>query len=94
MKRSDYKRNTLLPNTGNDVPDTLRSFNDLLIPMTNTNHYRNSFAAQLCGIRFLSALNYRILPNSRAGREWEGLGARLLISQKWSPAISASKQSG
>ena len=26
---------------------------------------------------------YRIVPNRRAVREWEGLGARLLISQKW-----------
>ena len=26
---------------------------------------------------------YRIVPNRHAVREWEGLGARLLISQKW-----------
>ena len=36
---------------------------------------------------------YRIDPNRRAVREWEGLGARLLISQKWGECghSSASK---
>ena len=28
-------------------------------------------------------LKYPIVSNRRAVREWEGLGARLLISQKW-----------
>ena len=36
-----------------------------------------------CSVRASSMCIYRIVPNRRAVREWEGLGARLLIYQKW-----------
>ena len=41
MRRGNHKLNKLLPDT-RIVSYALRSFKELLVPMTNTNRYKNS----------------------------------------------------
>ena len=43
----------------------------------------SNHTARLMSFALVYIYIYRIVPNRRAVREWEGLGASLLISQKW-----------
>ncbi len=49
MKRCDHTLNALLQNNGRNVPYTLRSCNELLIPRANTNHYKKVFNSVVFG---------------------------------------------